>query len=124
MSLNLLEIKDLTDLLKDRLNISDEQLMGGGGMMMPMAGAGAGAAAAEEEVVEEKTHFALKLTGFDASAKIKVIKEVRAITGLGLKEAKAAVEGAPTVLKESIKPEDAEPLIEALKAVGGETEME
>jgi large subunit ribosomal protein L7/L12 len=54
-----------------------------------------GEAAKEEEVKEEKTVFDLKLEGFDAKAKIKVIKEIRAVTGLGLKEAKELVEGAP-----------------------------
>ncbi|KAL7465847.1 hypothetical protein ACHAXS_006158, partial [Conticribra weissflogii] len=63
-------------------------------------GGGAGeAAAAEEEAKVEQTAFDLKLAGFDAKSKIKVIKEIRGITNLGLKEAKELVEGAPTVIK-------------------------
>eukprot|EP00521_Asterionellopsis_glacialis_P013046 CAMPEP_0195293772 /NCGR_PEP_ID=MMETSP0707-20130614/13307_1 /TAXON_ID=33640 /ORGANISM="Asterionellopsis glacialis, Strain CCMP134" /LENGTH=192 /DNA_ID=CAMNT_0040354563 /DNA_START=62 /DNA_END=637 /DNA_ORIENTATION=+ len=71
-----------------------------------------GAAGAEEEasVQDEQTAFDLKLTGFEPKAKIKVIKEVRAIAGLGLKEAKALVEGAPKIVKKDMKKEDAEEL--------------
>ena len=64
-----------------------------------MAAPAAGAAAA---AVEEKTEFDVVLTGFDAAAKIKVIKAVREITGQGLAEAKATVEGAPKTLKEAV----------------------
>ena len=68
--------------------------------------------------------FDLKLTSFDAKSKIKVIKEVRTITGLGLKEAKELVEGAPKTVKKDIKKEEAEELLEKIKAVGGECEIE
>ena len=78
---------------------------------------------AEEEVVEEKTLFDLKLTGFDAKAKIKVIKEVRAIAALGLKEAKELVEGAPAVIKKDIKKEEAEELQKKLEEVGATIEI-
>ncbi|GMI08685.1 hypothetical protein TrRE_jg3243 [Triparma retinervis] len=77
-----------------------------------------------EEVKEEKTLFDLKLLSFDAKSKIKVIKEVRTITGLGLKEAKELVEGAPKTVKKDIKKEEAEELAEKIKAVGGECEVE
>mmetsp|Transcript_9742 Transcript_9742/g.20591 ORF Transcript_9742/g.20591 Transcript_9742/m.20591 type:complete len:197 (-) Transcript_9742:76-666(-) len=76
-----------------------------------------------EEVKEEKTAFDLKLLSFDAKAKIKVIKEVRAITGLGLKEAKEVVEGAPKVIKKDIKMEDAEELKKKLEEVGAAVEI-
>ena len=87
-----------------------------------MAAPGAAGAVAEEVV--EKTEFDLKLTAFDAKMKIKIIKAVREITSLGLKEAKEVVESAPSVIKEGIKKEEAEELIEKLKAVGAEVEME
>ena len=85
------------------------------------AGAGAGAAAAAE-VVEEKTEFdvVLKAAG---GQKLKVIKEVRAITGLGLKEAKEAVEGAPKTLKEAVSKEEAEKIKKQLEEVGAEVEI-
>ena len=88
------------------------------------SGGGEGAAQAAEAVVEEaKTHFDLKLTGFDAKSKIKVIKEIRAITSLGLKEAKEMVEGVPKVVKKDIKTEEAEELKEKLEAIGATVEI-
>ena len=87
-------------------------------------GAGGNAAPASEEPKEEKTAFDVKLASFDAKSKIKVIKEVRAITGLGLKEAKELVEGAPSTLKKDVKKEEADELIEKLKAVGAVVELE
>ncbi len=88
--LNMLEMKELVDRIGDHFGFTDddEDYMDGGG------GGGDGAAAVEEAKVE-KTAFDLKLTGFDAKAKIKVIKEIRGLTSLGLKEAKELVEGAP-----------------------------
>lgn len=80
--------------------------------------------AEEAAPVEEKTAFDLKLTGFDAKSKIKVIKEVRSITGLGLKEAKEMVEGSPKVLMKDIKKEEAEELKAKIEAVGGTVEIE
>mmetsp|Transcript_27999 Transcript_27999/g.58850 ORF Transcript_27999/g.58850 Transcript_27999/m.58850 type:complete len:262 (+) Transcript_27999:161-946(+) len=79
--------------------------------------------AAGEEAKEEQTAFDLKLAGFDAKSKIKVIKEIRGITNLGLKEAKELVEGAPTVIKKGIKKEEAEELKAKLEAVGATIEI-
>ena len=81
----------------------------------------AGGAAAE--VVEEKTEFDVVLTGFDAAAKIKVIKAVREITGLGLAEAKAAVEAAPKAIKEGVSKDEAEELKKKLEEVGAKVEL-
>ncbi|KAK7242175.1 large subunit ribosomal protein L7/L12 [Aureococcus anophagefferens] len=83
-----------------------------------------GDAAAPAEAVEEKEYFDIKLTGFDAEAKIKVIKEVRALTGLGLKEAKEAVEGAPSVLKKEVKKDEAEEILKKLAELGATAELE
>ncbi|MBR0453788.1 MAG: 50S ribosomal protein L7/L12 [Bacteroidales bacterium] len=79
----------------------------------------AGAAAA----VEEKTDFDVVLAGFDAAQKIKVIKVIREVMGLGLAEAKAAVEGVPTVMKEGLSKEDAEALKKQVEEVGGKVEL-
>ena len=73
--------------------------------------------------VEEKTHFDVKLLGFDDKAKIKVIKEVRSVAGLGLKEAKELVESAPKVVMKGIKKEDAEALKAKLEEIGAQVEV-
>ncbi|MFO8068879.1 MAG: 50S ribosomal protein L7/L12 [Alkalibacterium sp.] len=80
--------------------------------------AAAGAAAAEEE----QTEFTVELTSV-GSAKIKVIKAVREVTGLGLKEAKALVDGAPAAIKESISKEDAEEMKAKLEEAGASVEV-
>lgn len=85
---------------------------------------GAAAEAAEAPVEEaKKTTVDLKLAAYDAKAKIKVIKEVRAITGLGLKEAKELVESAPKVVQKEMKPEEAEELKAKLEEVGATIEL-
>mmetsp|Transcript_34932 Transcript_34932/g.83078 ORF Transcript_34932/g.83078 Transcript_34932/m.83078 type:complete len:100 (+) Transcript_34932:2-301(+) len=90
-------------------------------MGMPAGGAAPAAApaAAEAAPAEEKTSFELKLDSFNAADKLKVIKEVRAITGLGLKESKELVEGAPKTLKDGVTKEDAEKFKKQIEAVGG-----
>lgn len=88
------------------------------------AGAAAGGAGDAGEPAEVKTHFDVKLTAFDAKAKIKIIKEVRAATSLGLKEAKELVESAPCVLVKDMKKEDAEAFMETLKGLGGDAVLE
>ena len=98
--------------------------MGGGGG----GGAPAQAEAAAEKVEEkepevEKTHFDIELSSFDAKSKIKVIKEVRGLLGLGLKEAKDMVESSPVWLKKDVAKEDAEALAEKLKALGAEVRI-
>lgn len=125
IELNMMEVSDLTEVLRKRLNIQ------GGGMPMgfampPATGAapGAGPAGDAAPAAEEKTDFTVKLSGFDAASKIKVIKEVRAITELGLKEAKELVEGAPAVIKEGLSKEDAEELKSKLEAAGGQITLE
>ena len=82
-----------------------------------------GASATEEVTEEAPKQVDLKLVGFDDKAKIKVIKEVRAIAGLGLKEAKELVESLPKVIQKGLKPEDAEELKNKLESVGGKVEI-
>ncbi|CAI5949624.1 unnamed protein product [Closterium sp. NIES-64] len=129
VGLTLLEVSDLTTLIRKKLGMEDAP-MGGmpmGMMMMPggaMPGGGGGGEAAPAAAVEEKTAFDVKLEGFDAAAKLKVIKEVRSIAGLGLKEAKEFVEKAPVVVKAGVSKEDAAAIAEKLKAVGATVVVE
>lgn len=89
----------------------------------PVAVAAApGAGGGEVEAVEEKTEFDVILKS-DGGKKINVIKEVRAITGLGLKEAKELVEGAPKPVKEAVSKDEAEELKKKLEAAGAEVEI-
>ena len=110
-SMTLLQVKELVDELKEKFGVTGAIAVAGGA-------AAAGAAPAEEE----KTEFdvVLKEAG---SEKIKVIKVVREITGLGLKEAKDAVESAPKTLKEGVSKEEAEKIAEQFKAVGATVEI-
>jgi large subunit ribosomal protein L7/L12 len=89
---------------------------------MAAAPAAGGAAAGAAKPAEEKTEFTLVLTNA-GDKKINVIKEVRAITGLGLKEAKDLVEGAPKTVKEGLSKEDANKFVEQLKAAGATVEL-
>ena len=109
-ALTVLELSELVHALEEEFGVS------AAAMAAPAAGAAAPAA-------EEKTEFDVVLTGFDASAKIKVIKVVREITGLGLAEAKAAVEGTPKTLKEAIGKDEAEELKKKIEEAGGKVEL-
>ena len=111
-SMTILELADLVKAMEEKFGVS---------AAAPVAAAGA-AAAAPAEAAEEKTEFDVVLKNA-GSEKIKVIKEVRAITGLGLKEAKEAVEGTPKTLKEGVSKEEAEKIKAQLVAVGAEVEI-
>lgn len=130
--LTLLEICDLTQVLRKKMGIEEIPMMA---VMMPgmgfapgmvgMKGKGAGGDVTKEEEKKEKTSFDLKLEGgFDTAAKIKIIKEVRACTDLGLKEAKDLVEKAPTLLKKGVTKDEAEKIIEKMKGIGAKVVME
>lgn len=129
--LTLLEVSDLTEVLRTKLEIKEMPVMA---VMMPgmgfsmgpgmKGGAVGGAAAAKAEEKVEKTVFDVKLEGFDAASKIKVIKEVRGFTDLGLKEAKDLVEKAPTLLKKGVTKDEAEKIVEKMKGVGAKVTME
>ncbi|KAL1954998.1 hypothetical protein VTO42DRAFT_351 [Malbranchea cinnamomea] len=125
--LTLLETADLVSTLKTRLNIPDLPV-GGFAMAAGPAQAAAAPAAAEEEeaapAAQEKTLFNLKLESFEASAKPKIIKEVKSLLGLSLVDSKKFVESAPKVLKESVPKEEAEKIIETLKGLGAKVVME
>jgi len=115
--LTALELSDLVKGLEDRFGIQAAAPMAAG-MMMPMAGAAGGGEAAQEE----KTEFDVVLTEVGAN-KIAVIKEVRAATSLGLKEAKDLVESAPKAVKEGASKEEAEELKKKLEAAGAKVEL-
>jgi large subunit ribosomal protein L7/L12 len=115
-SMTVLELSDLVKAIEEKFGVTAQAPM----MAMaaaPGAGAGAGAAA-----VEEKTVFTVVLTSAGAN-KISVIKEVRAITNLGLKEAKDLVDGAPKPVKESVPKAEADELKKKLEAAGATVEL-
>ena len=107
--LSVLELSELVHALEDTFGVS------AAAVAAPAAGAAAAA-------VEEKTEFDVVMTDFGAN-KIAVIKEVRGITGLGLAEAKAMVEGIPAKIKEGISKDDAEALKAQLEAAGAKVEL-
>lgn len=110
-NLSVLELSELVKEFEEKFGVSAAPVM--------VAGVGGGAAA---EAAEEKTEFNVVLA--DAGAeKIKVIKVVRELTGLGLKEAKDAVEGAPSVIKEGASKDDAEAAKKKLEEVGAKVEL-
>ncbi len=117
-NMTVLELSELVKALEEKFDVSAAAPVMAAGMM-PAAAAGG---EAEEAVVEEKTAFDVQLKEI-GDQKIKVIKEVRAITGLGLKEAKAAVEEAPTIVKEGVSQEEADEVKEKLEAVGAVVEI-
>ena len=110
-SLTVLELNELVKALEEEFGVS------AAAMAAPAAGGAAAPAA------EEKTEFDVVLASFDAAAKIKVIKVVREITGLGLAEAKALVESAPKALKEGIGKDEAEEMKKKLEEAGAKAEL-
>ena len=114
-NLTLKEAKTLSDYLEATYDI--KPAAGGAVMAMPMGGAGGGEAAAQEQ-----TEFDAILTGF-GDKKIGVIKEVRALTGLGLKEAKDVVESVPSKIKEGVSKEEAEEVKKKLEEAGASVEI-
>ena len=107
--LSVLELSQLVHALEEEFGVS--------------AAAMAAPAAAAAPAAEEKTEFDVILAGFDAAAKIKVIKVVREITGQGLAEAKATVEGTPSTLKEAASKDEAEELKKKLEEAGAKVEL-
>ena len=109
--LSVMELNDLVKACEEEFGVS-----AAAGVVVAAAGAGA---AAEEE----KTEFDVVLEPVDASAKIKAIKVVREITGLGLKEAKEMVEGAPKTLKEAVSKEEAEDIKKKFEEIGAKVTL-
>lgn len=111
-ALSVLELAELVKEVEDRFGVS-----------AAAAVAVAAPAAGEAAAAEEKTEFDVVLASFDAASKIKVIKVVREITGLGLAEAKAAVEAAPKTLKEAVSKDEAEELKKKIEEAGAKVEI-
>ena len=114
-NMTVLEIVDLISAMEEKFGVSAAAAVAA----MPMAGAGAGAAA---EVVEEQTEFNVIMSSFGAN-KVNVIKVVRAITGLGLKEAKDLVEAVPATIKEAVPKAEAEDIKKQLEEAGASAEI-
>ena len=115
-SMTVLEVSELVKAMEEKFGVS---------AAAPVAvAAGPVGAAAPAAAAEEQTEFNVILKAFDDSKKIAVIKEVRAVTGLGLKEAKDLVEGAPKPLKEGVSKEDAAKIKEQITAAGGTVEVQ
>ena len=112
-ALTVLEASELSKMLEEKWGVS---------AAAPVAVAAAGGGAAPAAAVEEKTEFDVILTNFGEN-KINVIKEVRAITSLGLGEAKALVEGAPKAVKEGVNKAEAEEIKKKLEAAGAKVEL-
>ncbi|MBP3741389.1 MAG: 50S ribosomal protein L7/L12 [Treponema sp.] len=107
-SMSVLEVSELVKAMEEKFGVTAAVAVAAG----PAAGAAAGGA-------EEQTEFTVTLESFDAAKKIPVIKAVREITGLGLGEAKALVEGAPKTLKEGVSKADADEMIKKVEEAGG-----
>ena len=117
-SLSLLEASELVKQIEEAFGVS---AAASAGVVMAAPGAAAGGDGAD--AAEEKTEFEVVLESFDASSKIKVLKEVRNATGLGLGEAKALVEAAPKTIKEGASKDEAEALKKAIEEVGGKVTL-
>ena len=115
-SMTVLEVSELVKMMEEKFGVS-----AAAPVAIAAVGGGAGAAAPAEE---EKTEFNVILKSFDEAKKIAVIKEVRAVTGLGLKEAKDLVEGAPKPLKEAVSKDEAGKIKEVITAAGGTVEIQ
>jgi large subunit ribosomal protein L7/L12 len=113
-NMTVLELSKLVKTLEERLGVS---------AAAPVAVAAAAPAAAAAAPADEKTEFDVILAGFEDSKKIAVIKEIRGITGLGLKEAKDMVEGAPKTVKEAVSKEEADKIKATLEGAGAKVEI-
>ncbi|MDR3325589.1 MAG: 50S ribosomal protein L7/L12 [Spirochaetaceae bacterium] len=113
--MTVLEVSELVKLMEEKFGVS-----AAAPVAVAAVGAASGAAAAP---VEEQTEFNVTLKAFEDTKKIAVIKEVRVVTGLGLKEAKDLVEGVPKPLKENVSKDEAEKIKKSVEAAGGTVEV-
>ncbi len=116
-NLTVLELSKLIKEMEERYGVSAAAPVAAGAVVA------APAEGAEEEKAEEQTEFTVHLASYDEAKKIAVLKEVRAVTGLGLKEVKELVEGVPSVIKEGVTKEQAQEIAKKLEAVGAKTEI-
>ncbi|PIN13843.1 Mitochondrial/chloroplast ribosomal protein L12 [Handroanthus impetiginosus] len=120
LDLNKIERHDYVILLRHKMGLNRY----GPAASAPASSSAAAGPSSAPAAAKEKTAFDVKLEKFDPSAKLKVIKEIRAVTDLGLKEAKDLVEKTPAVVKKGITKEEAEKIIEKLKEVGATVVLE
>ncbi|MDR0289656.1 MAG: 50S ribosomal protein L7/L12 [Treponema sp.] len=116
-SMSVLEVSELVKMMEEKFGVS-------AAAPVAVAVGGAAAGGAPAAAAEEKTEFTVILKAFEDSKKIAVIKEVRTVTNLGLKEAKDLVEGVPKPLKENVSKEEAAKIKEAITAAGGTVEIQ
>jgi large subunit ribosomal protein L7/L12 len=116
-NMTVLELSDFIKALEEKFGVS-------AAMPMMAAAGGPAAPAAAAEPVEEQTEFNVILTGYEADKKIQVIKVVRAITSLGLKEAKDLVEGVPKPVKEAVSKDEAANIKKQLEEVSAQVKIE
>jgi len=116
-SMTVLEVSELVKMMEEKFGVS-------AAAPVAVAAVGAAAGGAAAPAAEEKTEFNVILKAFDEAKKIAVIKEVRVVTGLGLKEAKDLVEGAPKPLKEGVSKDEAGKIKETITAAGGTVEIQ
>jgi large subunit ribosomal protein L7/L12 len=112
--MTVLEVSELVKLMEEKFGVS---------AAAPVAVAAVGAAPGAAAPVEEQTEFNVILKAFEDTKKIAVIKEVRVVTGLGLKEAKDLVEAAPKPLKENVSKDEADKIKKSIEAAGGTVEV-
>jgi large subunit ribosomal protein L7/L12 len=117
-NMTVLELSDFIKALEDKFGVTAAM------PMMAAAAPAAGGAAPAAEAAEEQTEFNVILTGYEADKKIQVIKVVRAITSLGLKEAKDLVEGVPKAVKEAVSKDEAANIKKQLEEVSGQVKVE
>ena len=113
-NMTILEVVDLVKMMEEKFGVT---------AAAPVAMAAAPGAAAAAAPVEEQTEFSVTLTGYPAEKKVTVIKVIREVTGLGLKEAKDLVEGVPSLVKESVNKADSEKIKKSLEDVGAKVEV-
>jgi large subunit ribosomal protein L7/L12 len=113
-NMTIIEIVDLVKMMEEKFGVS---------AAAPVAAAAAGPAAAAAAPVEEKTEFTVTLKEYPADKKVTVIKVIREVTGLGLKEAKDLVEGVPSVVKDAVNKADSEKIKKSLEDAGAKVEI-
>jgi large subunit ribosomal protein L7/L12 len=116
-SMTVLEVSELVKMMEEKFGVS-------AAAPVAVAAVGGGGGGAAAPAAEEKTEFNVILKSFDEAKKIAVIKEVRAVTDLGLKESKDLVEGAPKTLKEGVSKDEANKIKESITAAGGTVEIQ
>jgi large subunit ribosomal protein L7/L12 len=123
LQLDVVEVQMLTEEVQLCLGMTDDSRSKFGDVSSDVTTETSSSSSASEPVVEAKTTFDLKLVGFQENAKIKVIKEIRSIAGLGLKEAKDLVESVPKIFQKGLKEQEANDLKAKLEALGAVVEL-